>query len=269
MPDYHPVSRERHANRHWQPSADFGFAAQEAVVPLVAAELARAAMAFAIAFVRQGEHFAPVAVLDFRPGSNLFVAPDGRWLADYVPAAYRGHPFALANTADGKQVLCVDESSPRLQETDGTPILGDDGQPSPDVRNVINFLTQVEQNRQLTQRVCGVLEKHDLIQPWPVRVQSDNGEEKIAGLFRVDEAALNALAPAAFEELRQAGALPVAYCQLLSMQNLQKLAALARQRTQALQQVAQSLTSVLPFSGEDLDLEFLNHGGVIRFGNFI
>jgi hypothetical protein len=59
----------------------------------------------------------PVAVQGLAPGQNLFVAPDGRWLAAYTPAAYRGYPFQLAHAENGQQVLCFDEESGLI--TDG------------------------------------------------------------------------------------------------------------------------------------------------------
>lgn len=47
-------------------------------------------------------------------------------------------------------------------------------------------------------------------------------------MHQIDETALNALPADAFETLRQAGALPLAYCQMLSMQHLQVLGKLVQ-----------------------------------------
>jgi hypothetical protein len=48
------------------------------------------------------------------------------------------------------------------------------------------------------------------------------GEQSVSvnGLYRIDEAALNALGNKAFLALRRSGALPVAYAQLLSMNQM-------------------------------------------------
>ncbi|MBW2187512.1 MAG: SapC family protein [Deltaproteobacteria bacterium] len=43
------------------------------------------------------------------------------------------------------------------------------------------------------------------------------------GFFRIVEQALNTLGKDDYEEVRQAGVLPLIYCQLLSMQHLQAL----------------------------------------------
>lgn len=63
MPNYHAISRERHVRKFWQRCPDFAFAAADAFVPLTAVELANAATALPIGFVKQGEGFIPVAVL--------------------------------------------------------------------------------------------------------------------------------------------------------------------------------------------------------------
>lgn len=259
MPNFQAVSRERHAGKRWQRYTSYQFAAGDAVAALVLQELPRACMSLPVGFVKVAEGFVPVAVQGLHAGKNLFVAPDGRWLASYVPAAYRGYPFNLANNQEGQQVLCINEDSGLVSDTDGEPFFDDAGEPSKAVKDVLNFLTQVFGNRQSTQNVCAALHQQNLIQPWPIKLQSDAGEQTVDGLFRIDEAALNQLSAEGLDALRQAGALPVAYCQLLSMQHLEKLGQLAQ--AHAAQQAP------LPQTQEgDLDLEFLKDDGSIRFG---
>jgi len=264
MPNLHPITPSRHANRRWRGYTSYAFAATDSITPLVAQELPKALMALPTGFIAHNNSYLPVAVLGLQPGKNLFVALDGRWLADYLPAVYRGVPFALASTEDGKQILCVDEDSGLVSDTEGVPFFGEDGQPSQAVKDTLNFLTQVAQNRLATQAICALLQKHCLFQPWPIKVHADAGEQNIEGLFRIDEAALNQLTADALMELRNSGALLLAFCQLLSMQHLPKLGQLAQAHAQAAQRTA---ALIHPPSGE-LDLEFLNDGGTLRFGNF-
>jgi len=260
MSSLHPVSVSRHGSRRWQRYSSYAFAAGDAVCPLVAQELPKAAMSLPLAFVASGEEVVPVAVLGLQPGKNLFVAPDGRWLGGYVPAAYRGYPFALANTADGQQVLCIDEDSGLLVDGEGEAFFAEGDRPAAALNDVLNFLTQVAANRQATRHACALLREHGVVQPWPVRLQTAGGEQAVAGLLRIDEAALNALPAGAFVALRDAGALSLAYCQLLSMQHLAQLGPLAQAHERAAQAVA-------PQPAAELDLEFLNQGGTISFGN--
>lgn len=263
MSQYTPVDRRHHADKRWRRHNTYQFSAQDAVAALIAQELPKAHISMPIAFFKVDNTFTPVAVQGLKAGQNLLVAPDGRWLAGYTPAAYRGYPFRLANTEDGQQVLCVDEDSGLVTDgPEGEPFLSDDGTPSPPLGDVLNFLTQVEANRKVTIRICAALQQHDLIQPWPIKIQTDEGEQTIDGLFRIDEAALNVLPAEDFIKLRDTGALLVAYCQLLSMQHLPILGQLAQAHAQA---KARQELKTTP-SGE-LDLEFLNEGGSINFGN--
>ena len=216
-----------------------------------------------LAFIERAGAFVPVAVLGLQPGSNLFVAPDGRWAGPYIPAAFRSYPFRLAPTEDGQQVLCIDEDSGLVAKGPaGERFFNEDGQPAQTTLDILNFLNQIEQSRQATLAACVVLQKHQLIRPWPITVKTDAGEQAIAGLHQIDEAALGQLAGEALHELAQAGALPVAYCQLLSMQHLPALGQLAQARAQAAAAVP---PAALPAG--DLDLEFLNRGDTISFGN--
>lgn len=267
MPDLHAITPTDHANKSWHASPGYGFAAHDTMAPLVMQEIPRACLSLPLAFAQVGADYTPVALQGLAQGQNLFVAPDGRWLADYIPAAYRGYPFALVRTEDDKTVLCFDHDSGLLQAGTVTgaaapsgsqPFFDEQGQPAERVNQILQFLSQIQANAQVTRLLCAALQQHDLIEPWPINIQGDEGKTTaLQGLFRINESALNALPPEAFQALRESGALPLVYCQLLSMQHLNRLGALARART--------AQTAVLPQSSVgDLDLEFLNSGGTIR-----
>ncbi|MBI4206911.1 MAG: SapC family protein [Betaproteobacteria bacterium] len=123
----------------------------------------------------------------------------------------------------------------------------------------MDFLTKVEQNRAATAAACDALKARNLIVRWPITRKTDQGERKVEGLFRVDEAALNALDDEAFLSLRHSGALPTAYAQLLSMQQVRVLE-LAMTRAQRTKQQLQL--------GQELDLSWLEGDGIkFDFGN--
>ena len=263
MPNFQAITRERHCQQRWKRYTNYRFAAADSVVPLVATELPRAVTSLPIAFIEQDEGYVPVAVLGLQPGNNLFVAPDWRWIGHYIPAAVRSYPFRLAQTEDGQQVLCIDEDSGLVSEsTVGEFFFADDGQPAQSTLDILNFLTQIEQSRAITSGACAVLQKHALICPWPISLKTSNGDQQIAGLFQIDEDALNQLSQEELLEVRNAGALPIAYCQLLSKQHLPVLGQLIEAQTKASAQ-ALSFQQLAP-NGE-LDLEFFNKGGTIDF----
>lgn len=260
MSTIHPVSVSRHAGKRWQRYPNYVFAAGDAVCPLAALELSKAAMSMPLAFMMSGDELLPVAVQGLQSGENLFVAADGRWLGSYIPAAYRGYPFVLAGGEGGQQVLCVDEGSGLLHDDLGEPFFSEDTRPSAVLAEVLNFLTQVATSREATRRICALLQKFGVVQVWPLKLQTAEGERSVEGLWRIDEAALAVLSDEDFLVLRSAGALPLIYSQLLSMQHIAHLGQLARSRAEAVRQAARPVEGIL-------DLEFLNRGETISFGN--
>jgi hypothetical protein len=266
MPNYQVISVATYTTKRWLRYTGYAFAMRESVMPLALGELAKAALSLPIGFIAQGDGFVPAAVMSLQPEKNLFVAADGRWIRGYIPAAVRGYPFRLANTTDGRQVLCIDEDSGLVNEgQDGEAFFDDEGKPVQALREIVDFLEQTEQSRQVAARACAVLNKHHLIQPWPIIHQTASGEQKIDGLFRIDEAALNQLAADALFEVRNAGGLHIAYCQLLSMQHLAALGELtaAHARAEAQAAAAQSLTNAA-----ELNLELLKKSDSISFAGF-
>jgi hypothetical protein len=86
-----------------------------------------------------------------------------------------------------------------------------------------------------------------LFQPWPLTVRTAEGERQIEGLHRIDEARLNALDAQALHRVHAAGGLVVAYCQLLSMGNIQTLGLIARK--------LEEMRVSAPDAGTEVDLD--------------
>ena len=261
--DYQVITHERHGLKHWRNHSNYNFAAGDALCPLVAQELSKAMLALPIGFIAEGEDFVPVAVQGLTPGQNLLVAPDGRWLSTYIPAPYRSYPFRMAMTEQGEQVLCIDEANGLIADNAGNPFFNEDGTPSKSVLEILDFFQQIDANRRHTRDISALLQQHGLIQPWPITVQGEHGDQKVEGLFRIDEAALNALTAEALAEVRNAGGLTVAYCQLLSMQHLSTLGTLAQAHAEA--EKARLAQEALAKNGE-LHLGFMNDSGTFSFG---
>lgn len=265
MASIHPVSLSRYASKRWQRPSGFLFAREDAVVPVTIQELPRAIMMLPIGFVAAGDQFRLCVIQGLATGKNLLVAPNGRWLAGYIPAVYRVYPFAIAETENDNFALCFNEDSGLLVEEGSNgqgnieAFFTEEGKPTDVVNQILGFLTQVAKGRQRTQQICSLLQKHNLIHPWPIKVKLADGEQTVQGLFRIDENVLNELSDEAFLELRRAGALPVIYAQLYSMQHLPKLGQFA----QAVQQ-AEAANAQNADTG-DLDLNFLNGKETISF----
>jgi hypothetical protein len=173
------------------------------------------------------------------------VDKDGHWVAGYIPAAYRSYPFAVAKNAAGEPVLCFDEDSHLSSDKDGKLFYDADGELSAEVKEIAEFLGQVIQNRELTKTACHMLQQYNLVEPWPISFKKENIDQNVHGLYRINEQALRQLPAEALKALSDAGALKVAYLQLISTQHLPRLVELT------------IADAAAPGGKKSLDLDFL------------
>jgi hypothetical protein len=254
MPHLSAISKETHIDKSWTRFTSYNFAARSNLVLLVGAEAAKACHAFPMAFVKEQNRFSLVAVLSPAPGTNMFVASDGRWLGGYVPSAFRGYPFRLAK-AEGKEqlVLCVDEDSGLIRDDKtAEPFFDDQGRLSKPMQDILDFLARIEENRVLTGRAVAALADAGVIAQWLLKIKDGDREQPVKGLYKIDEAKLNSLADDLFLKLRKAGSLPIAYAQLLSMDNMQVFEKLAKTQ----EQMKNNVPDVGSFLGDDDVISF-------------
>lgn len=253
------ITKDAYANKYWQPFSSYSFAKQALIAPLVLAELSKAQQSLLIAFTQQQEAYNPVAVLGFTDG-NAFVNQQGNWYQPaYIPAVFRSYPFRLAESEDAQLMLCIDEDSDLVNETAGEAFFDGDGNPTERVQATLNMLVQIENNQAVTQTAMAALAEHNLITPWLLNIQGDDGTKTVEGLYRIDETALNNLTGEALEQVIKAGGLVVAYAQLFSMQNMQTLSSLIQAHNQA---NAQQQTALPVTATGELNLDALD------FSNF-
>jgi hypothetical protein len=230
MSTYVPISLEEHKNKRWLRHNGLAFTKNQVVAPIFVNELASAAHAMTIAFVKNDQDFSLVAVLGLRSGENLLLAPNGSWLSTYIPLTYRVRPFQLLPLTNdpNQQVLCVEESH-ITDSSEGEPFFDDSGSLAPFVSELFEISKHFNSSRQLTQSICTILSKYNLIRPWDITLQDGDEQHTVAGLYQINEAALNMLENEAFLEIRHAGALPVIYAQLYAKNNLSILGQLMQQ----------------------------------------
>lgn len=225
---YVPISQEVHGNKSWVRHSSMLFAKNELLAPLFISDLAAAVQALPIAFVKHEGSYALVVVMGLRPGENLLVSPQGEWLSEYMPSIYRSSPFELLPIQDD-YALGIDESCIR-NKGEGQPFFNENGVITESMRDVLNRTQNINETRQLTQHVCSVLAKYDLIKPWALTLNDGGSKQTIDGLYLIDEQALNNLPDETFVELRKANSLSLIYAQLFSMKKISYLAKLADHR---------------------------------------
>ena len=227
------VTREQFATKAWKRPAGYTPAAKSNILPVVVSELATLVPAMPLGFVKTQAIFQLVAITSLQPDANYFVSPDGNWIGDYIPAAVRSYPFRMVKPQDrDEKVLCFDNSSGLLADAGQGEAFFDADGPSAAIQNVLKLLSDTETSRLVTQRLVDALQDANLIQPWLLNLQQGEQTIPVQGLYRIDEAALNALPGDAYLSLRKTGALPLAYAQLFSMNQLALLPKAARMQAQ-------------------------------------
>jgi hypothetical protein len=226
MHEYAPITRAMFSTKSWQRPAALSFARQNNLIPVVAAELSEIVPILPLAFAKNADTFQLVAVTSVLPGMNLFIGPDGQWLGRYVPAALRGYPFkVLRENTTHTDLLCIDtQSNCIVSDQTGLPFYDEDGQLSGPLKEILALITQIEDSRVLTERGVHALSKADMIEPWAIDVIIDGKALRTEGLYRINETRLlRDLSDENFLALRDAGALPIAYAQLISMSQIANL----------------------------------------------
>lgn len=215
----------------WYPPLDLAFAAHQALLPLHAGELAKAAASMPLALIEQGRDWRLVGVCGLTPGHNLFIK-QGKWLGHYRPDWLSSWPFEIVTVGE-KGLVTFDRESGlsgeegRVGEESAEPFFDEQGQMKEAVATRVEALKTSYGKQQATQKALSVLGTLGLVAPWPEALQRQLGLA-IDGLHMVDEKALAQLDDESFLTLRRAQALPIAYAVNLSLPQTHLLARLAR-----------------------------------------
>lgn len=229
-----PVNKERHANKKVKDITSFDFASKFHIAYVTMQEFARAASIFPIVFLedKDKDMFRPVALLGLNAGENLFVDGNGKWQASYVPAIIRRYPFALTPTGkNDNYVVCIDEGSSLVSDTDGAALFDDNGEPTQVIENVKRYLGELQQMDTLTNSFCKFLAEHNMFTPLNMRVRDNDKVKNVSGCYVVNEERLNNLSDERFLEIKNKGYLAPLYAHLISLAQTERLVKLQDEKT--------------------------------------
>jgi SapC len=217
-----PLSPARHAGHSVEVGHSYAFSAGVNAVPLMAVEIVRAVQEYAVVFTGAGDNVMPAVVLGVKGDQNLYLGPEGRWAAKYVPAFIRRYPFVFASSVDGKTLtLCIDEACPGLnREGRGERIFATGGAPTPYVERVLAFLKEYQAQFVLTQAFGRRLHELNLLEPMQAQVSMPSGDKlSLSGFTVVSRCRLRELQPEQLQSLAQTDALELLYLHLHSLRN--------------------------------------------------
>ena len=221
-----PINSQLHANKRVKDIGSFGFASNTHIAYLTLQEFTRAAPTFPIVFLEDKikDDFRPVALLGLKPDQNLFVDAAGKWLASYIPAIIRRYPFTLTpSDQDGQFVVCIDEGSELVSDTEGAALFDITGAPTQVIVNVKRYLSELQQMELATREFCGFLAKNNMFTPLSMRVKDGAGMKDISGCYVINEERLNNLSDELFLAVKRKGYLSAIYAHLISLAQAERL----------------------------------------------
>ena len=165
-----------------------------------------------------GKSFAPVILLGLEAGMNLFLDQTGEWdRAAYFPAYVRRFPFCLSK----ERVVCIVKS---YIDAGGVPLYDARGNATPRWQAAEALLAGFDADLERTAQMCSALAKLELLESFSVQVK-DAPQIQLAGMVRVAEPKLRALAPARVKALVDKGFMGLIYAHLHSLENFSRLVA--------------------------------------------
>ena len=212
------VDREVHASKRVRTGTDiFGFAGTSHMIPAVLDEFAAACRHLPIVFLPDNEAPTPVFLVGIRSGQSLFVDESGAWKGRYVPAFLRRYPFILGEIAQSEPVLCVDEASALLSDTDGEALF-DQGVETGFLKQIMTLVSGYMEASRRTEAAVKMLREADLFTTVSLEFQNGSGgTNSIQGLWAVDDAKLQSLSEARLLALHSQRLLGPIYAHLLSL----------------------------------------------------
>ena len=220
-----PLNKNEHKNKKIKSDGQsFTFAAKTNSVILAGVEFSEAAKEYPIVFAEAGEAVIPVAMLGLRNEENLYVDDTGKWDARYIPAFVRRYPFVLAQAGETDQrVVCIDETFEGFNDDEGEPLF-DGEEPSPLLKQALDFLTEYQNQYLRTEAFVTRLRENDLLMALNAKIDMKDGQQfAMTGLLAVDERKLLELPDDKALELFRSGELSWIYCHLMSLGSMGKM----------------------------------------------
>ena len=225
--DLVPLSSVDHADFRARPLDSAEFLVGQHAIPLTSDEFVSACRFFPIVF-SAGDNPVPLALMGLNEGINTFVDDDGKLVNPvYVPAYIRRYPFLLAKLQPNSEELslCFDPTSGALGKFDEGDVLFVDGQPSDQVKAVLEFCKNFEEAGQRTGMFMEELKKADLLMDGEVSIQQEGNDKPYVyrGFQMVDENKLRELRGDVLRKLMQNGILGLIFAHLFSLQLMREV----------------------------------------------
>lgn len=220
--DLIPLSKLDHAGYKVKAHDDFRIIANIHAIPLTTDEFSMAMRYYPIIF-SAGPDPVPLALMGLNEGVNVFV-DEANMLTPantYLPAYLRRYPYILAriNQQSDEMSLCFDPRSGLLGETEEGIALFDNGEPTQQVADTLQFCEQFELGAQRTTQFMKDLLATGLLEDGEVNIQHPNVAQPYIyrGFQMVNEEKLRDLRGDQVRKMNQNGMLVLIHAHLFSL----------------------------------------------------
>lgn len=196
-------------------------------------EYERAARSLPIVFIKDNNGvWTSMCMLGMKQDVNLCVDADGNWAPNtYVPAWIRSYPFTFIRQDDNTLVPALEQAAFSLDPNEGTPLYNEAGEPTEFMNAALGFLKEYHEAQVRTRRFLMHMEKHELFEQIYADLKVGEESFRLAGIYRLDEAKIAKLPADVLAELMTTGIYRLIATHLMSLSNLDTLAALYKQRS--------------------------------------
>lgn len=169
-----------------------------------------------------GLGFEPIALMGLQDGENLFLNGQ-RWEAPYVPMMLERQPFLIG--VSGEELMVnVDLDHPRVSRTEGEPVFLQHGGSTEFLERSNSLLFAIHQGLQSLPGWLAALLEHELLESFVLEVElNDGSQNRLVGLYTINEDRLQALSGEAIAGLHARGYLQPIYMVLASLSNFRML----------------------------------------------
>lgn len=196
MSDYEVLEPSRHAQLRIDEQQRTQLFTQRHMVNIELKEAVQAAADFPlfISKVADNSRWAISALCGLAPGENVYV-DNLQWQAQYTPLCLQTLPFIMhRQDSTSDPAVLIDSRSPVLSATHGEPLYLTSGRPTAYLNNKSKLLKDrvaaMEQTALLLQQLADLA----LFRPLDLVLQfRDESQQRVSGLFGIDEQALHAL----------------------------------------------------------------------------
>lgn len=214
-----------HADLALKKNIGYGFAAKTNAVPITMMEMPQVAACYPIAFAAD-ETATPVAIVGLRRDENLFVNKKNEWEAgNYIPAYVRRYPFIFAQSKNSDKFSLSADINKNTTEKNGEQMFfNKDGTTTEVTNNALEFCKAYHAHAMSTLEFAKALVKQDLLVAREAVITLDNKQKiNLGGLRVIDEQKLAKLPDNVVLDWHKKGWMAMAYAQLLSGAQWQRL----------------------------------------------